>query len=42
MTDRRLMTAAAHDVQEEVVSRILKVVHPQRIVLFGSAARHQT
>ena len=41
MKDQQLPKATAQDVQREVVRRILKVIRPQRIVLFGSAARGQ-
>ena len=41
MTTFQAASISRQDVIDEVLQRVFKVVHPQRIVLFGSAAREQ-
>jgi predicted nucleotidyltransferase len=41
MTAYHTANAPRQDILGEIIQRVLKVVHPRRIVLFGSAARGQ-
>jgi predicted nucleotidyltransferase len=41
MTAYHTANAPRQDILDEIIQRVLKVVYPRRIVLFGSAARGQ-
>ena len=41
MTAFHTISGPRQDILGEIIQRIFKVIHPQRIVLFGSAVRDQ-
>jgi predicted nucleotidyltransferase len=41
MSALQTIAVPRQDVLNEIIRRVFKVVHPQRVVLFGSAARSQ-